>query len=38
MLEIGVRELQSDTVKLIQVNFLGLAEVLDAYVPESNGS
>ncbi len=34
MLEIGVKELQSNTVKLIQVNFLGLAEVLDNPVQE----
>ncbi len=34
ILEIGVRELQSNTVKLIQVNFLGLAEVLDAPVQQ----
>ena len=38
MLEIGVRELHSDTVKLIQVNFLGLAEVLDVPIPEGNGT
>lgn len=38
LLEISVRELQSNTIKLIQINFLGLAEVLDMPIAGESGT